>query len=526
MTRYIFIYGGVISGLGKGVLSASIAKLLELHNFKVGFLKLDGYLNLDAGTLNPLEHGEVNVLEDGHECDLDLGHYYRFTSHAKITRGCSVTMGQILDTVLKEERVGKFLGKTIQFQPHVCDEIQNRISLASENLDILIIEVGGTVGDSEQQLFLRAIARFSKTHMCINIHLGYLIFLKSTQEWKTKPTQNSIEMLSQTGNKTDLLICRTEHVCESEILDKISYLCDISRDCVFQEPDLTTTIYELPIVLHQAHIDDKILKLLLLDEKFNDSEYDNWKTLVKNVNISNFSITIGIVGKYTNNKDSYKSIVEALTHAAAKLKVKLNVDFISAENVSDSLNLAHCDGILVPGGFGERGWNGMLETVQICRENHKCFLGICLGMQAMCVEFARNVCHLPFADSTEMNPHTGYPIFSLLEGQSEQKGGTMRLGSFDCVLQPGTKLSKLYQKDIPHTSVISETHRHRYEMVANLPGLIISGKNLELDLIEAVEIDNHPFMIGVQFHPEFRSKLDQCHPVFEGFLNAVVNSRL
>ena len=493
MTRFVFVFGGTISGLGKGLTVASIAKLLELRNLKVGFLKLDGYLNTDAGTMNPNQHGEVFVTEDGKETDLDLGSYYRFTSHAKITRGCSVTMGQILDTILKQERLGTFLGKTIQFQPHVCDEIEKRILLASENVDVLLCEVGGTVGDIEQQWFLQAIARFSKTHMCINIHLGYLIFLKTTKEWKTKPTQNSIAMLAQTGNKTDILICRTEHACETEILDKISYLCDIPRDCIFQEPDLTSTVYELPMMLHEEHIDDKILKLLSLpNEPINKPQYDHWKQQVSNIiNNWDFVITIGIVGKYTSNQDSYKSIVESLVHAAAKLKVKLNLDFICAEHVTDSLNVAHCDGILVPGGFGQRGWNGMIETSQICRENQKCFLGICLGMQAMCVEYARNVNHLSNADSTEMNPNTQFPIFSLLEGQSEQKGGTMRLGSFACQLKPGTKLAQLYQSEN-----IQETHRHRYEMVANLPGLTISGKNPEFDLVEAVEIDNHPFMIG------------------------------
>ncbi len=524
MTRFIFVFGGVCSGIGKGLTCAGLGKLFELHHFKIGFLKMDPYLNQDAGTMNPLEHGEVFVLKDGHECDLDNGHYYRFTSHANISKRSNVTMGQILDTILKKERLGIFLGKTIQFQTHVCDEIENRILDASENLDILIIEIGGTLGEVEQQWFLRTIARFSKTHMCINIHLSYLIFLKTTKEWKTKPTQNSIDMLSNTGNKTDILICRTEHLCELEILDKLSYLCDIPRDCIFQETDLTTTIYELPIMLHKMGIDTKIMKLLALThDGFNEKEYLIWNTLVNNICEPNFNVTIGIVGKYTNNQDSYKSIVEALVHASAKMKIKLNLDFISAENVTDSLNLIHCDGIVVPGGFGERGWNGMIETAQICREDHRPYLGICLGMQAMCVEFARNINDLKTADSMEMNPLTQYPIFSLLKNQNANMGGTMRLGSFDCVLTPETKLSKLYKS---HGLLISETHRHRYEMVANLPGLIISGKNPELDLIESVEIENHPFMIGVQYHPEFRSKLDQCHPLFEGFLNAVIETKL
>lgn len=517
--QYIFVIGGVCSSIGKGLFSASLAKLLEARNFKINILKLDPYFNVDPGTMSPLEHGEVFVTEDGRETDLDLGHYYRFTTNCVLSAASNVTAGQIFKSILEKERQGVFLGKTIQMFPHISNEIQEKIINAGIGSDILIVEIGGTVGDTEQDCFLRAINQFGKNYKnCINVYLSYLLFLKCNKEWKTKPLQHSIENLRKTGLSPDIVICRTEHSCGLEVLDRVSKTCCIARNCVFEQEDLLNSIYDLPNEIYNKKIDAKVLELLNLSNSKPNMEI--WNKVVNNIlHNTKYTVTIGIVGKYTQNGDAYKSIVESLIHACGHLQAKLNLKFICAEEDDLWTNADSCDAIIVPGGFGIRGWLGKIKTANICRINKKPFLGICLGMQALCVEYAQNVCEIKNADSTEMNSNC-FPIVDLLLNQVEQKGGTMRLGSHKCDLKPNTKIAELYQQN-----QIVETHRHRYEMIyTNLDGLIISGINPDLNVVETVEIANHPFMIGVQFHPEFRSKLDKPHPLFLGLISAALRN--
>lgn len=530
--KYIFVTGGVVSSLGKGLTAASIAMLLESQGLKVAMLKLDPYLNVDPGTMNPFEHGEVYVTDDGAETDLDLGHYYRFTN-ATISKASNATSGQIYDAVIKRERRGDYLGKTVQVIPHVTDEIKKRIldcAHHDEGTDVVIVEIGGTVGDIESLPFLEAIRQFrhERSGSCINIHLTYVPYLKAAGEVKTKPTQHSVQILREIGIMPDMIICRCENPLSQEIKDKISLFCSVRKDMVIDESDVSFSIYEVPISLKQQQIDVKVCELLHLPEK--KSQINDWEKMVHKMRHPKDKIVIGIVGKYLQHQDAYKSVFEALQHAAIDHQIDLEIRSFESDKVLQDgdveKTIGGCDGYLVPGGFGERGWMGKIMTAKYCREKKIPYLGLCLGMQVMCVEFARHVLKLSDANSTEMDPKTPHPVISLLSEQQgvEDKGGTMRLGAFDCNLKPGTKAEKAYGK-----TQVTERHRHRFEFNNKFKdqfeknGLVISGILHNNALCEITEVKDHPWMVGVQFHPEFKSKPGQPHPLFRDFIEAALN---
>ncbi len=529
--KYIFVTGGVVSSLGKGLTAASIAMLLESRGLKVAMLKLDPYLNVDPGTMNPFEHGEVYVTDDGAETDLDLGHYYRFTN-ATVSKASNATMGQIYDTVIKRERRGDYLGKTVQVIPHVTDEIKKRIldcAHHDEGTDVVIVEIGGTVGDIESLPILEGIRQFRHERLgnCINLHLTYVPFLKAAGEVKTKPTQHSVQMLREIGIMPDMIICRCENPLTQEMKDKISLFCSVRKDMVIDEVDVAFSIYEVPISLKTQQIDVKVCELLHLPEK--KSQLKDWEAMVHKMRHPKGKIVIGIVGKYLQHQDAYKSVFEALQHAAIDHQVDLEIRRFESDKVLEGgdveKTIGGCDGYLVPGGFGERGWMGKIMTAKYCRENKIPYLGLCLGMQVMCVEFARHVLKLQDANSTEMDPKTPHPVISLLSEQMgvEDKGGTMRLGAFDCNLKSGTKAEKAYG-----ATQVSERHRHRFEFNNAFKdqfeknGLVISGILHNNSLCEITEIKDHPWMVGVQFHPEFKSKPGQPHPLFKDFIEAAL----
>jgi CTP synthase len=529
--KYIFVTGGVVSSLGKGLTAASIAMLLESRGLKVAMLKLDPYLNVDPGTMNPFEHGEVYVTDDGAETDLDLGHYYRFTN-ATISKASNATSGQIYDAVIKRERRGDYLGKTVQVIPHVTDEIKKRIldcAHHDEGTDVVIIEIGGTVGDIESLPFLEAIRQFrhERPGDCINLHLTYVPFLKAAGEVKTKPTQHSVQILREIGIMPDMIICRCENPLPEDIKDKISLFCSVRKDMVIDETDVAFSIYEVPISLKEQHIDVKVCELLHLPEK--KSHLKDWEAMVHKMRHPKGKIIIGIVGKYLQHQDAYKSVFEALQHAAIEHQVDLEIRRFESDKILEDGDvekaIGGCDGYLVPGGFGERGWMGKIMTAKYCREKKIPYLGLCLGMQVMCVEFARHVLKLSDANSTEMDPKTPHPVISLLSEQQgvEDKGGTMRLGAFDCNLKPGSKAEKAYG-----ATQVSERHRHRFEFNNAFKdqfeknGLVISGILHNNSLCEITEVKDHPWMVGVQFHPEFKSKPGQPHPLFRDFIEAVL----
>ncbi|MCB1116984.1 MAG: CTP synthase [Chlamydiia bacterium] len=521
MSKFIFISGGVCSSLGKGLTAASIAMLLEHRGLKISMLKLDPYLNVDPGTMNPFQHGEVYVTDDGAETDLDLGHYHRFTNVA-LSQNTNATSGQIYDTVIKRERKGHYLGNTVQVIPHITDEIKNRIqNAATEGTNVTLVEVGGTVGDIESRPFMEAIRQFCYEHTdsCINIHLAYVPYLKAAGELKTKPAQHSVQLLREIGIIPDMLICRSENPLPDEIKQKLSLFCNVPLPYVFDEPDIATSIYEVPIELHKSKLDDAICKLLDLPQVQKD--LSKWESMLENLRDAQDTVCIGIVGKYLQHKDAYKSVFEALHHAAIFHKTKLRILNIESDNYDPS-DFAKCDGILVPGGFGGRGWEGQLAAAKYCRENHVPYFGICLGMQVLVVDFARNVMELKEANSTEMDPQTPHPIISLLSEQEnvEDLGGTMRLGAYPCSLKKASRAYQAYKKDLIH-----ERHRHRFEFnnnylnQAQLSGLNISGTLHNHKLCEIAEVTDHPWMVGVQFHPEFKSKPTDPHPLFKDFIH-------
>lgn len=530
--KFIFITGGVVSSLGKGLTAASIAMLLEARRLKVAMLKLDPYLNVDPGTMNPFQHGEVYVTDDGAETDLDLGHYHRFTN-ATISKASNATSGQIFDAVIKRERRGDYLGKTVQVIPHITDEIKKRILDAAhqqENTDVTIVEIGGTVGDIESLPFLDAIRQFrhERPSDCMNIHLTYVPFLKAAGEVKTKPTQHSVQILREIGIIPDMLLCRCENHLSDEIKDKISLFCSVRRDLVMDEIDVEFSIYEVPLSLHQEQVDSKILEFLRLPSR--SADLQAWQAMIHKLKNPKQKIVIGIVGKYLQHQDAYKSVFEALKHGATQHQVTLEIRTFDSDKIVQDGKVAEtiggCDGYLVPGGFGERGWIGKILTSQYCREHQIPYLGLCLGMQVMCVEFARHVLHLPDANSTEIDPQTPHPVICLLSEQKEVKnlGGSMRLGAYPCTLKPGTKAAQAYA-----TTEISERHRHRFEVNDTFKqalqdkGLIVSGVFPEQGLCEIVEVQDHPWMVGVQFHPEFKSKPGLPHPLFRDFIEAALN---
>ncbi len=529
--KYIFITGGVVSSLGKGLTAASIAMLLENRGIKVAMLKFDPYINVDPGTMNPFQHGEVYVTDDGAETDLDLGHYYRY-SNTPLSKKSNATSGQIYDCVIKKERKGDYLGKTVQVIPHITDEIKKRIVDCADQekgIKVVFIEIGGTVGDIESLPFLEAIRQFrnERPKDCINIHLTYVPYLKAAGEVKTKPTQHSTQMLRSIGIIPDIIICRSEKNLTKDLKEKISLFCSVSKDLVIDEVDVKNSIYEVPLELNSQKLDVKICEMLNL--KCGSINLSKWEKMLDSLINPKKKVSIGIVGKYVDHQDAYKSIFEALTHAGAFLNTQVEIKRYEADKIvsNDSVveTIKGCDGYLVPGGFGERGQMGKILTAKYAREKKIPFFGICLGMQIMAIEFARNVLGLKDANSTEMDLETPHPVISLLEEQKqiEKLGGTMRLGAYLCSLVPKSKAYKAYKKKI-----ISERHRHRYEFNNKYKedfeknGILFSGTLKDNNLCEIIEIKNHPWMVGVQFHPEFKSKPLVPHPLFVAFIQAAL----
>lgn len=534
MTKFIFMTGGVVSSLGKGLTFSSLAALLEGKGLKVAMLKLDPYLNVDPGTMNPFEHGEVYVTDDGAETDLDLGHYYRFTS-SPLSKLSNATSGQIYDSVIRRERKGDYLGKTVQVIPHITDEIKSRIyACAKQNkdIDVLCVEIGGTVGDIESLPFMEAIRQFRLENLkdCLNIHLTYVPFIPAAKEVKTKPTQHSVGDLREIGIIPDIILCRCENPLDEHIKDKISLFCSVPKANVIDVPDAVYSIYEVPSYLKEQKMDVLISEILNLPKiKCN---MNKWNKIVQSIKTAKDEINIAVVGKYLIHQDAYKSIFEALTHSAISHNKKISFNCIESDKF-DSLSefkkaLKDSSGVLVPGGFGERGFEGKVLAAQYCRENNIPYFGICLGMQVLVVEYARNVLGLKEANSTEMDPATPDPVICLLEEQKtiKRKGGTMRLGAFECIILKNTLAYKCYKKN-----KISERHRHRLEfnhaykntMIEN--GLIISGTEKENELCEIVEVPTCDWMLGVQFHPEFQSKPTDPHPLFNSFIHAAIKGK-
>ncbi|WP_039357882.1 CTP synthase [Candidatus Protochlamydia amoebophila] len=531
-TKYIFITGGVCSSLGKGLTSAAIGLLLEKKELRVSMLKLDPYLNVDPGTMSPFQHGEVYVTDDGAETDLDLGHYYRYTN-SFLSKASNATSGQIYNTVIKRERHGDYLGKTVQVIPHITNEIKQRIvncGKQQENIDVVLVEIGGTAGDIESLPFLEAIRQFTYDHRnnCLNIHLTYVPYLKAAGEVKTKPSQHSVQVLRGIGIFPDIIVCRCEVNLSDEVKDKISLFCNVNRRAVIEEKDVEHSIYEVPLDLHKQGIDALICELLHLpNPSINLSE---WEKILETIKNPKGTVTVGIVGKYVQHQDAYKSVFESLTHGALAAGYKLQIKRFEADKLPlDDNQLAKtiegCDGYLVPGGFGERGWLGKIHTAKLCREKKIPYFGICLGMQVMAVEFARHVVGLNEANSTEFDPDTIHPVISLLSEQRglQDLGGTMRLGAYICDLKLHTKAYQAYK-----SSQISERHRHRYEFnntykeQMEKAGFVVAGTLKGENLCEIAEVKDHPWMIGVQFHPEFKSKPTDPHPLFRDFIQAMI----
>lgn len=534
-TKYLFITGGVCSSLGKGLTSAAIGLLLEKKGLKIAMLKFDPYLNVDPGTMSPFQHGEVYVTDDGAETDLDLGHYHRYTNSV-LSKASNVTSGQIYNSVIKRERRGDYLGKTVQVIPHVTDEIKQRIyqcGKQQEGIDVVLVEIGGTVGDIESLPFLEAIRQFTYEHRqnCLNLHLTYVPYLKAAGEVKTKPSQHSVQILREIGIFPDFIICRCEFSLDEEVKSKISLFCNVKREAVIEEVDVEHSIYEVPIKLHEQNIDHMICEMLGLPNP--PVSLKEWEKIIETIRFPKGTITVGIVGKYVQHQDAYKSVFESLMHGALAAGYKLQIKRFEADKLplnSEELAkaVAGCDGYLVPGGFGERGWLGKIQAAKYCREEKIPYFGICLGMQVMAVEFARHVLNLSEANSTEIDPDTPDPIISLLSEQKgvQDLGGTMRLGAYVCDLDTKSKAFKAYGKP-----QISERHRHRYEFnnsykeAMEKNGFSIVGTLKDEQLCEIAEIKGHPWMIGVQFHPEFKSKPTEAHPLFREFIVAMINHK-
>ncbi len=529
MTKYIFVTGGVVSSLGKGLTSASLGMLLEQRGLSVRMQKLDPYINVDPGTMSPFQHGEVYVLDDGSETDLDLGHYERFT-HSPLTRHSNYTTGQIYQAVIEKERRGEFLGKTVQVIPHITNEIKDCIRrLGDDDVDVVITEIGGTVGDIESQPFLEAIRQFSLDvgkDNCLYIHLTLVPYLKAAGELKTKPTQHSVGQLRQIGIQPDILICRCERSIESEDREKIALFCNIPVEAVIEERDKDFSIYEVPLSLVDHGLDTLVVQRLSL--KTDALNLDDWRELIHRLRNPKAEISIAVVGKYARHKDAYKSIYESIDHAGVEHHAQIRVGRIESEEIEregPERLLAGYDGILVPGGFGERGTEGKIDTIRFARERKIPFLGICLGMQCAAIEFARNVVGLENANSTEFDKDTADPVICLLDEQKNitKKGGTMRLGAQTSQLAENCLSRKWYAAD-----TISERHRHRFEFNNvyrqrfEAHGMIFAGTSDNNQLVEIIEIADHPWFVAVQFHPEFKSKLTKSHPLFSGFIQAAL----
>lgn len=530
MAKYIFVTGGVTSSLGKGIISASLAKLLQARGLKVTIQKFDPYINIDPGTLNPYEHGECYVTEDGAETDLDLGHYERFLN-VHTSQANNVTTGRIYQHVIEQERAGAYLGKTVQVIPHITDEIKRRMLLLGDSgeYDIVITELGGTVGDIESLPFIEAVRQLRwelGNNDSLVIHLTLVPYLAAAGELKTKPTQHSVKMLLEYGIQPDILVCRSEYKLNHEIRKKLALFCNVNINAVIESLD-ATTIYDVPLLMLKEQLDKTVLAKLKLSTK-TEPDLNSWKDFLGRLKNPTREVKIGVVGKYVELPDAYKSIVESFIHAGAETECKVRIKYIAADNIkaenaADKLEGLH--GILVAPGFGERGIEGKIVAVTYARENQVPFFGICLGMQCAIVEFARNVLELRDANSMEVEENTPNPVIHLMEDQQDEEhlGGTMRLGAFECTLKKGTKAASVYGK-----TKISERHRHRYEFNNKYKkqfedaGMVASGINQERDLVEIVELKKHPFFIATQFHPELKSTVANPHPLFIGFIRAAM----
>ena len=532
-TKYIFITGGVTSSLGKGIIAASLAKLLQSRGISVTIQKFDPYLNIDPGTLNPYEHGECYVTEDGAETDLDLGHYERFLN-SPTSQANNVTTGRIYNNVITKERRGEYLGKTVQVIPHITDEIKrNFFKLGEEGkFDVIITEIGGCVGDIESLPFIEAV-RQVKWDIGVNnflvVHLTLIPYLAAAKELKTKPTQHSVKQLLEAGIQPDILVCRTEHPLPLEVKKKLSLFCNVQLNSVIEAMD-AETIYDVPLLMKKEKLDERVMSKLKLSSK-NNTDLEQWKDFLGKLKNPTSEVRIGLIGKYVSLPDAYKSIIEAFVHAGAACECKVNLTLISSEELHPeniAKKLEDLDGVVVAPGFGERGLEGKIETVKFVRENNIPFFGICLGMQVAVIEFARNVLKLKSANSTEMDPKTPNPVIALMEEQKnlEIMGGTMRLGSYPCELKKGSKAAQAYGR-----LKINERHRHRYEFnnkylkAIEENGMIPSGINPETNLVEIVEIKDHPWFIGTQFHPEYKSTVLNPHPLFVRFIAATIENK-
>ena len=529
-TKYIFITGGVASSLGKGIIASSLAKLLQARGLSVTIQKFDPYINIDPGTLNPYEHGECYVTEDGAETDLDLGHYERFLG-VYTSQANNVTTGRIYNTVITKEREGAYLGKTVQIVPHITDEIKRRMLLLGQTgeYDVIITEIGGTIGDMESQPFVEAVRQLQwelPEEDCMSIHLTLIPYLSAAKELKTKPTQHSVQTLQQGGVKPDVIVCRTEHPLSADLKRKIALFCNVRPGHVIQSID-AWSIYQVPLNMHEEHLDELAVRKLQIDN-FATPELGRWKTFLERIKSPKHEVEILLVGKYVELQDAYKSIQEAFVHAGAANDCKVNVRTVQSENVTPenvSEVLKGADGILVAPGFGERGLEGKVHAIKYARENGIPFLGICLGMQMCVVEFARNVLGYADASSTEKDPDTSHPVICMMEEQKKTtiKGGTMRLGAYSCVLKEGSLAASLYGG-----LSIRERHRHRYEFNSEYlgefekNGMMATGRNPETGLVEIVELPSHPFFIGSQFHPEYKSTPENPHPLFKGLVSAAL----
>lgn len=521
-SKYIFVTGGVTSSLGKGIIAASLAKLLQGRGYSVTIQKLDPYINIDPGTLNPYEHGECYVTDDGAETDLDLGHYERFLN-VPTSRANNITTGRIYQSVINKERKGEYLGKTVQVVPHVTDEIIRSVKLLGQNneFDFVITEIGGTVGDIESLPYIEAMRQMcweSKTD-CLVIHLTLIPYLSAAGELKTKPTQHSVKALLELGVQPDILVCRTEHPLNDSIKKKIALFCNVAEEAVIESMD-ADTIYDVPLLMQKERLDDVVLKKLNCDYLHTTTDLSNWNKFLKRYKNPSHEVTIAIVGKYTELPDAYKSIVEGFNHAGAEIEAKLKVKWIQSDDITDNniaRKLTGVSGVLVAPGFGDRGIEGKISAIKYIRENNIPFLGICLGMQCAVIEFARNVMGLTDAHSLEMDKETSHPVINLMESQKNvtEYGGTMRLGAYKCTLDKDSLAYSIYNK-----KEISERHRHRFEFNNEYKqqfidnGMLCTGTNSENNLVEIIELPSHPFFIGVQFHPEYKSTVANPHPLF------------
>ena len=528
MAKFIFVTGGVTSSLGKGIIAASLAKLFQARGLRATIQKFDPYINVDPGTLNPYEHGECYVTEDGAETDLDLGHYERFLG-TYTSQANNVTTGRIYQTVINKEREGAYLGKTVQVIPHITDEIKRRMLLLGkdERYDIVLTEIGGTVGDIESLPFIEAVRQLQwelPEEDCLVVHLTLIPYLKAAKELKTKPTQHSVKLMSENGVHPDILVCRTEEPLTNEIKRKLAQFCNVKQEAVIEAAD-AATIYEVPLMMMREKLDLICLKSLKITE-YNEPDLTKWKTFLDKLKYPKSKVTIGLIGKYIELQDAYKSILESFIHAGAMNECKVVVENVHSEHITDD-NVAEkldgLDGLLVAPGFGHRGIDGKIIAVKYARENGLPFFGICLGMQMAVIEFARNVLGLQDAHSTEMNEHTANPVINIMEEQKKVtlKGGTMRLGAYPCILKEGSLANEIYG-----TIKISERHRHRFEFNNDYlsqfedAGLMASGTNPDTGLVEIMEIPGHPFFIGVQYHPELKSSVESPAPLFVSFIAA------